>query len=155
MQQASGKVIDISSVKSALWVNWLPLLWLEKLSAVRSKPPKCWEWHGKAASLPVHRLPTGQFLTPTPFLQHLLYVTVTDAVWFLTRLVDDLYILLTLHRGHQSSEDDKMKVQQHNKHIFLTVTSCCSLSAEVFELFQYSFSSTSFDSQQQSKTIQL
>lgn len=109
------------------------------------------------------RLPHSRFIAcpqdnsspPLPFLQHLLYVTVTDAVWLLTRLVDDLYILLTLHRGHQSSEDDKMKVQQHNKHIFLTVTSCCSLSAEVFELFQYSFSSTSFDSQQQSKTIQL
>lgn len=95
------------------------LIWLEKLSAVRSKPPKRWQWCGKAASLPVHCLPAGQFLTPTPFLQHLLYVTVTDAVWLLTRLVGDLYILLTLHRGHQSSEDAEMKVQQHNKHIFL------------------------------------
>jgi len=85
-------------------------------------------------------------------------VTVTDAVLVLTHLPADLYVLLTLHLGHQRSEDAKIKVQQHNKHIFLTVTPYCRLSAvTLFELFQYSvFSSAStvhfFDSYQQSKT---
>lgn len=116
--------------------------------------PAAEEQTSQTATSGVERLPHSLFsaslqdLTPTHFLQHLLSVTVTDAVLLLTRLVDDLYILLTLHLGHQRSEDAKMRVQQHNKHIFLTVTSCCRLSVvEVFELLQYSaFSSTSFDS---------
>ena len=85
-------------------------------------------------------------------------MTVIDAVLVLTHLPADLRVLLTLHLGHQRSEDAKIKVQQHNKHIFLTLTPSRRLSTvEVFELFQYSaFSSAStvqfFDSYQQSKT---